>query len=747
MKNFTFDTSDGVIRAATLSKDVEFAGIDARLDGTTCVLENVRALSDHLRTDLLRELYGKLEDRLFDAGAGIVETYALREDIELFEALGFANVAVGSLTEPPRYKMAKNLIFKGCDFLTGADAEAVLIRQPFTANKPKKATLYYGCFGFSDFFINGRAVTEAVMTPPWSNYERRDLSGSAYPIADKMSLSAYYMECDVTDLLTDGANCIAAHVGAGWYGTKHPRTEDMPVWGKIKCAFKLVLSYENSGELVIRSDARTAETKESWIKATRTHAGEIHNTEEYDPEWNLPGRPCGFVPAAAAETPVTFWRKWDFDPDLITGTAEPRLIHELGDRRVYDLGAQHSGRAVVKFLSNTFDDVAVVRYSEEINDDFTLDYDSTGGTRRIQRDVFICSPEADKLELKPVFNWHAGRYIEVSGNAEVVSFEDIHTDLKQAAVFSSSSPELQWLADAYVRTELMNVHGCVPSDCPHRERLGYTGDGQLSCRAVMRFFDSRKMYLKWMRDIADCQDIFNGHVQHTAPFYGGGGGPGGWGGAVCIVPLAYYDVYGDDVLLCEYFDNMRRYIDYMVMRSENGLVVAEEKQGWCLGDWCEPSEPDILPEPFVNTYFLIRCIRDFLRACDITGRTEEKPLAQKRLAEAEAALKATYRGADGSFLGGKNGADAYALDIGLGGDDLLGFLKEKYERLGEFDTGIFGTDILIRVLCRHGMGDLARKLLTSHGKNSFYNMQRHGATTLWEYWNGAHSHCHPMFGA
>jgi alpha-L-rhamnosidase len=101
----------------------------------------------------------------------------------------------------------------------------------------------------------------------------------------------------------------------------------------------------------------------------------------------------------------------------------------------------------------------------------------------------------------------------------------------------------------------------------------------------------------------------------------------------------------------------------------------------------------------------------------------------------------------GDYCFGEQGANAFALKIGLGDERTKKNLVTRYRELKKFDTGIFGTDILIRVLCENGYKDLARKLLTSEKENTFYNMKKHGATTLWENWNGEASHSHPMFGA
>lgn len=117
------------------------------------------------------------------------------------------------------------------------------------------------------------------------------------------------------------------------------------------------------------------------------------------------------------------------------------------------------------------------------------------------------------------------------------------------ATFECGNETINWLFNAYIRTQLINMHCGVPMDCPHRERLGYTGDGQLTAETAMLFLNGKRFYEKWAADVADCQDVKTGHVQHAAPFFGGGGGPGGWGSAIVEVPYAYYKVYGDKKLI------------------------------------------------------------------------------------------------------------------------------------------------------------------------------------------------------
>ena len=251
-------------------------------------------------------------------------------------------------------------------------------------------------------------------------------------------------------------------------------------------------------------------------------------------------------------------------------------------------------------------------------------------------------------------------------------------------------------------------------------------------------------------------------MQYTAPYVRSGGGPGGWGCAIVEVPYQMYRHYGNTEVLAKYYGNMRRYIDYLEAHSEFGLVTSDKEGEWCLGDWCGPNilypERDItahnqqvfLPAPMVNTYFMVKSL---YRLAEIARILEKDSDAEEYLAKAEERKKAIqaayFNNFDGNFLMGVQAANAYAIDLGLGNKRTYPNLLRYYNALGHYDTGIFGTDILTRVLFERGEGDLAVRLMTNDGAQGFEHWRRNGATTLHEYWdsNRSRSHSHPMFGA
>lgn len=641
-------------------------------------------------------------------------------------------------------------IFKNSVWLTYPGSDAVLTRTAFTCENVKNAALYITALGYFEAFINGVRVSDEHFIPAMTDYEKRDLSGIHMPIYDTLSHRIYYYKYDITASLKNGKNVLSTHIGAGWYGQHESPNEGMPYWGDNTLVFTIVLT-DNDGRITyISSCEENTRFRKSYILETSLYYGEYHDARLYPDGWKTAEfDDSGWECSASRVPPETELYECFFPSDRVIRTINPKLIYEFGDMKIYDIGELAAGYAVLQFSDDArTSERAVLRYADELNPDGSLQFHYTGGTFRMQRDTFIYDRRAKGQDFHPHFTWHAARYIEVTGICHLTEYRVIQTDLRKTSDFSCDNETLQWIFDAYVRTQSANVHGCIPSDCPHRERLGYTGDGQLTCGAVMSVYDAREMYKKWMADIRDCQDKVGGHVQHTAPFYGGGGGPGGWGGAAVIVPYRYYKFYNDKSVLLESFDSMKAYLKYMVNHTEDGIVTSEEPGGWCLGDWCPLGNRVTIPEAFVNTYFLAKCADMTGEAAEILGITEDIPPCRRLAQDCRSAIIRHFYNEDNhSFCDGTQGADAFALDLGLGDEITRQSFIEKYEALGTFDTGIFGTDLVIRMLFKLGRGDIAFSLLVNEEITSFYNMKKHGATTLWENWDGCDSRCHPMFGA
>ncbi len=697
------------------------------------------------------------EYRRFKIGSTILKTlkeYALEngakeivfdapvEALDFFHENSFPHDNVSFKKGNKRYiPIRKNLAFEGASWLNfGGEAQAVVACSEFYIEKIENTRILVSGLGYCHIYINGKSISDRLLAPAWTNFPNMDCSALCYPIFDKMTYRILYENLDVTPFIKKGKNTITFHIGGGWYAQRECPNEGVKPYGNLTLCYKLM-----QGENVVSQSSGAVKYKKSYVQRASVYYGEEQDANFGDYDFSKKLKFKDWQNADVVNEPLAVFDEQNCLPDKVIRSIKPKCILNEGNRAIYDLGENISGFPVVKFSKNApVGEKTVISYSEVLNDDFTLNYRSTGGEGRKQQDTYVYDGKIK--EMYPQFMWHACRFMEVQGNVKISEYRVLHTDIKPIVNYKSNNETLQWIFDAFIRTQQSNTHGCIPSDCPHREKLGYTGDGQLTADTVMLCFDSEKMYRKWMRDIADSQDIYNGHVQHTAPFYGGGGGPGGWGGAIVFVPYSFYKAFGDKTVVEKYYNNMLSYLDYMQAHSENGIVVREEYLGWCLGDWCAPQNKNTIPEPFVNTYFYIRAIKQVVELSQVIGKPTKELKA--RLKAVETAFKNRYYNEKTATFGNsKQAMDAYGYDIGLGNKKTLQAIVKRYEKLGAFDTGIFGTKILIKVLCENGYVDLAKRILTNETENSYYNMKKHGATTLWENWDGCASHSHPMFGA
>jgi len=629
----------------------------------------------------------------------------------------------------------------GAKWIAGSrDCRSPVFFRRFLPGQPQKAVLHITGLGYFSARVNGSPVTEHRLQPVCSEYSTRDLTQFQYPLKDHFTCRIYFCSYDVTALLQEGENELSIQLGNGWYRQTERTAEGPPTYGDIlKTIYCLELT---AGDERVRICSDGSETwQDSFIRYNNLFTGELHDLR-FVPEKEavvtvLPDEPATLCPQIGV-------------PDKIIRTVAPRLLWERKGRKVYDAGENISG-SVRLTARGTPGERVVLRFAEELTAEGSLDFESTGahyictsGRKQIQQDECICGE--NPAVFAPKFCWHTFRYFDIEGPGTEPEVLVIHSDAPVTGQFRSDSEGLNFLYETFIRTQLNNMHGSIPSDCPHRERLGYTGDGQVAAMAAMLTLGTKEFYRKWMQDILDTQDIESGHTQHTAPFGGGGGGPVGWGGAIAVVPYRFFKRWGDTSLLEMSWEGILKWTRYIESRMENGLIVREEEKGWCLGDWVT-LEPIKLPEPFVNTCLFIRYLDMMTEVAPLIGRSED--IARFRELQAlcrEAVERAWFDKETGHFCGGIQGADAYGLHAGLGDERTERLLVEKYDRLGHFDTGFIGTDVLLEELFRLGAGETAYKLLSSEEMGSFLYMKRHGATTLWERWDGMESHCHPMFG-
>lgn len=619
-----------------------------------------------------------------------------------------------------------------------------ILRGRFTVESADRVTLNLLGLGFFRCYINGICINPDTFLPLSSDFE-----AGADPAGEVLSGHRIYVPTfDITPYAREGENIIAIYFGGGWY------THACRPFGLPKVIYCVAVEGSGSTEYFVSDES--CRIGDGFVAGYNFTQAEHHDYTAFADCFGGDFDDSGWEYATLTEDLDTEYCATDCPADALVETL---TVTKLGEGEhggiVYDCGQNTTGYPVLKLTAPAGETVTVI-LSERALPDGRLDMTHHHGQS------FIAVSDGTGRVVQPEFTWYGFRCFEVIGCAEPMGVKVVYADVPVSSTFACDNETLNWIYETFMHTMLCNMHTGHPSDCPHLERRGYTGDGQLTCHAVLTTLDAERFYKKWLTDIGDCQDTLTGHIQYTAPYINSGGGPGGWGSAIVEVPYQLYKHYGDLSVLTEYYPQMRRYIDYLEAHSAYGLVVSDKEGAWCLGDWCGPNVlyPDkditshnqqvILPAAMVNTYFMVKSLEKMAEIARLIGKEEDIPAYAEKIAYRKGAIQAAYFNAfDHNFIMNVQGANAYAVDLGLGDPHTYGNLTRYYKKLGHYDTGIFATDILTRILFERGDAELAVDILTNHGDQGYEHWRRNGATTFHEYWdsNRSRSHSHPMFGA
>lgn len=628
----------------------------------------------------------------------------------------------------------------------GANAESFLIlRGDFFIRSATRVSLNVLGLGFFKCYINGVCVNPDTFLPLSSEYER-----DGAPEGEIFSgCRVYVPSFDITPLVKEGENTLLLHFGGGWYLHEYPKRQPKVIYR--------IAAEEDGGVKYFTSDEDCL-IRKSYVTDYAFTTLEAHDYREFDACFAEARSDSGWERAVAVKELDSQYCSTKCPCDKLIERLPVKKVLETESHTVYDCGRNTAGYPVLKINAARGEEVTVT-FSEELLPDGNIEGPYAW---YLQSQRFKIISDGKGRTVQPEFIWYGFRYFEVRGNAQVECVKELHADVPVTSSFECDNETLNWIYKTFTHTMLSNMHTGHPSDCPHLERRGYTGDGQLTCHAVLSVFGAKKFYEKWLRDIADGQDVLSGHIQYTAPYLFSGGGPGGWGSAIVEVPYRLYRHYGDMTVLKDYYESMRRYIDYLEAHSEFGLVTSDREGVWCLGDWCAPNVlyPDrditycdqqvFIPAPFVNTYFMVKSLEKMCEIAEIIGRGTDTEEYKEKIKYRKAVMRSAYLNTfDGNFVMNAQGANAYAVDLDIGNEKTYSNTVDYYKKLGQLDTGIFATDILIRTLFEHGDGELAVKLLSSDGECGFEHWRKNGATTFHEYWDSkrSRSHNHPMFGA
>lgn len=623
---------------------------------------------------------------------------------------------------------------------------APLFRKGFVLNKKvASAKAFVTGLGYFEFYINGKKVGDDYLVPNFTNYNYRpDIESYGISIENKFRGSrVMYLAYDITDMLHSKDNAAGAILGNGFYDCS---TSWVCPFGSPRFLCQIEITYKDGSKELICSDD-TWKVKESPILVDGVFDGEIYDANREVQNWSNPNcdestwsnavyrkAPDGQLTANMAPT------------DKITEILKPVSLKKLSDGTYeVDFGKEVSGWIHFKDIKGNKGDTLNVKYI----------CDQPLGIYQ-----YILKGNG-KESYAPRFTWYVFSKAIISGIKELdasnLTAEVVNTDVKINSEFRTSNKMLNEINKIWRQSQIDNMHGGIASDCPHRERSPYTGDGQVAINTVMYNFDAAAFYQKWIRDINDAQNVETGYVPNGAPWQPGCGGGVAWGAAMNIMPWEYYVHYGDKKMLEDNYYAMKEQVRYMqTWTTQYGTMLAQrtnlgskDVNYWLnLGDWA-PSFDNPSME-LVHTFYLWRCADYTARAAQALGLETDAKYYGKIANDVKNAFNKRFYNPEVKSYG-DFGSNIFALVLGVPYEykkDVIETLKNeisvKYKN--HLNTGIFGTQFLFETLARNGLNDIAYATMNQDDYPSFGNWLKQGATVTWEKWNGADSHNHPMFG-
>jgi alpha-L-rhamnosidase len=600
------------------------------------------------------------------------------------------------------------------------------LRRAFQVRGPvRRARAYVTARGVYELRLNGRRVGDAELAPGWTDYTRR----------------IRYQAYDVTDHLRDGENVVAAVLADGWwsgYVGFDPRRPAMHYGRFPELLAQLHIDLEDGARQVVATDAAWRE-RPGRIRYADLLMGECHDARESLDGFDAPGyddgdwRPVAVMSAdrstlvAAVDEPVRVLD--ELRPAAVTRRPDGELLADFGQNLVGRVRLTVSGSPPGRRI--------VLRHAEALRADGSL---YTENLRTAEAtDVFIAAGEGVEV-FEPRFTFHGFRYVEVSGlegELDVVA-RVLGSDTPWAGSFRCSDPEVEQL-QSNIRWGQRGNFLSVPTDCPQRdERLGWLADAQVFLPTACWNADVAAFFTKWMDDVLDAQGS-DGAFTNVAPRISGvpDQGAPGWGDAGVIVPWHLYRVYEDRRVLERSFDGMLAWVDHV--HRNNPDLVWRHAVGPHFGDWLQVGVQT--PRDVLATAFFAHSAALTARAAQVLGRDADAARCDALAARIRERFRESFVDADGRVAGGTQTGYLLALALGLLADEQVDaaveHLAADIEARGRhLSTGFLGVGLIAPVLTDHGRADLAYALLHQAGYPSWLYSVRHGATTVWERWDG-----------
>lgn len=610
---------------------------------------------------------------------------------------------------------------------------APYFRKIFTIPKKiRSARAYIAVAGLYELYINGQKIGDHALDPMYTRFDRRTL----------------YLTHDITSSLVTGNNAIGVLLGNGWYN--HQSTAvwffDKAPWrGRPAFCLDIRITYTD-GSVETISSGKDWKTTLSPVIFNSIYTAEHYDARLEIPDWNqaiyndsswktviLRSAPSNHIVAQQVQ-PIRRVEK-------IPSTSMKKISDTL---YVFDLGRNIAGISELTVTGKRGTTLRL-KHGERLLKNGRVDqsnidvhYRPTDDKDPFQTDIFILSGKGTE-QFAPRFNYKGFQYVEISSSEPIELTKEslagyfMHSDVPVAGEVESSSQTLNRIWAATNHSYLSNLYG-YPTDCPQREKNGWTGDAHIASETGLYNFDGITVYEKWLADHRDEQQP-NGVLPSIIPTggwgYEWGNGPD-WTSTIALIPWNIYLFYGDKKLLGDCYENIRRYVDHITEISPNGTTT------WGLGDWVPVKSKT--PVELTSTAYYYADALILSKTAALLGHsadaTKYKNLADK--------IRKAF---NDKFLDRSKGIYGSGVQTELSVPLLWGLVPEEMKQTvadnlarrveadgRHIDVGLLGTKAILNALSENGHAELAYQVAAQEDFPGWGWWIVNGATTLYENW-------------
>jgi alpha-L-rhamnosidase len=611
--------------------------------------------------------------------------------------------------------------------------QAACFRKTFTAPKKiQSARAYIAAAGLFELYINGAKIGNHRLDPAYTRFDRRNL----------------YVTHDITAQMQNGGNAIGVLLGNGWYNHQSTAVwyfHEAPWRARPAFCMDIRIKYEDGSVETIITD-RNWKTSLSPVIFNSIYTAEHYDSRLEQPGWNtITFNDSAWKNVFYRAAPSQNITAQALHPIRNVERIPAQSITRLNDTTyVFDLGRNISGVSEITIKAQAGTTIRL-KHGERLYNTGRVDlsnidvhYRPRDSTDPFQTDIFILNGKGEQTFM-PRFNYKGFQYVEVTSDKPVelskksLSGYFMHSDVPAVGSIKSSNPTIDKIWSATNNSYLSNLFG-YPTDCPQREKNGWTGDAHIAIETGLYNFDGISIYEKWMADHRDEQQS-NGVLPSIIPTdgwgYEWGNGPD-WTSTIAIIPWNIYLFYGDSKVLADCYENIKRYVDHITELSPTGLT------SWGLGDWVPVKSQS--PVEFTSSAYYFVDATILANAAKLLGKPADHDKYSKLALTIKNAFNNKYLDTTTGIYGtGKQTELSVPLFWGLVPDNLknklAGHLAKRVEAdSNHIDVGLLGTKAILNALSENGYADLAYKVASQETFPSWGWWIKNGATTLYENW-------------